>query len=168
MINNQFDIQNTPLHHAAQKSGSIEGMKILLQKGVDINARNRAGWTPLHIAVAENSYDKAKMLLEAGADVNATIDRQEDDTPLHLVAWTNSLKMAKLLLKHGASLTMYGEYGTPIEAAHHEGARKVESLLRIEAHRREVREIRITARYRQRISVRKWHNRNFYPCKSHV
>ena len=168
MINNQFNIQNTPLHLAAQKSGSIEGMESLIQRGADLNARNKAGWTPLHIAVAENSYDKAKMLLEAGADVNATIDRQEDDTPLHLVSWTDNVKMAQLLIKHGASLTMYGEDGTPLEAARRNGAKGVEHLIQRELKRREIRRPRVSARGPERIIARRWVSRYRYPCKSRV
>lgn len=161
MINKQFDINNSPLHTATRSSGSIREMKSLLKGGADINARNNAGWAPLHIAVAENSYGKAKVLLEAGADVNATIDRQEDDTPLHLATWTDNAKMAQLLIKHGANLDLYGEDGTPLEAAHRNGAKRVKNLIQRELNRRE-KAPRITARGAERIATHKWQFR--LPC----
>mmetsp|Transcript_55388 Transcript_55388/g.120724 ORF Transcript_55388/g.120724 Transcript_55388/m.120724 type:complete len:107 (+) Transcript_55388:1267-1587(+) len=44
----------------------------LARCGVDVNARDEAGNTALHVACAEGSEAAAKMLLEWGADVNPT------------------------------------------------------------------------------------------------
>ncbi|MBR6411922.1 MAG: ankyrin repeat domain-containing protein [Alphaproteobacteria bacterium] len=132
-----FDVENTPLHIAAHKTNNSTSIRSLIRQGADLEATNKAGWTPLHIAVAENSYGKAKALLEAGANVNATIDRQEDDTALHLTAWTNNAKMARLLIAHGARLDMYGEMGTPLETANHFRAYRVASVIQKEIHKRE-------------------------------
>ena len=133
-----FDVENTPLHISAYKKQSLTVMETLIkQGGADLNAINKAGWTPLHIAVVEDSYEKAEMLLKAGANVNATIDRQEDDTALHLTAWTNNPKMARLLIAYGARLDMYGEMGTPLETANHFRAYQVARVIQKEIHKRE-------------------------------
>ena len=63
---------STPLHHAAG-FGTLATMKLLLEKGADVNAANRRKSTPLFWAI----YDEAKvrLLLDRGADINAkTID----------------------------------------------------------------------------------------------
>ena len=43
---------STLLHHAAG-FGTIAAMKLLLDNGADVNAKNRIGSTPLHWAAAE-------------------------------------------------------------------------------------------------------------------
>jgi len=42
----------------------------LLDKGADINAKDRDGWTPLIKAAAGGFTDLARLLLERGADMD--------------------------------------------------------------------------------------------------
>ena len=46
-----FDLQDgrTPLHWACT-SGSLEIVRYLLDQKVEVDAKDSAGWTPLHIA----------------------------------------------------------------------------------------------------------------------
>jgi UDP-N-acetylmuramate--alanine ligase len=88
----------------------------LLAAGVEINGRNRRGWTPLHFAVENRLMEAAKFLLEQGANPN-----QPDVngwTPLHLAIDSESVcalqeyvvrgispstvEVTSLLLKFGA------------------------------------------------------------------
>ena len=63
------------------ESGAIEAIKLLLAKGVDINAFNDTGTTALHAAV--NRGDAiVKFLAENGANLNAK--NKADKTPLDL------------------------------------------------------------------------------------
>lgn len=59
-----------PLHIAAQE-GFVHGVKALLDKGADIEARNIDGETALLIAVRCQKYDVVSMLLSRGASVVA-------------------------------------------------------------------------------------------------
>lgn len=61
---------NLELITAAQK-GKTETVKYLLDKGVDVNAKDRFGWTALIKAAMFGYNDIVKILLDKGADVNA-------------------------------------------------------------------------------------------------
>jgi len=60
-----------PLHVA----GSAAVVDLLLEKGANVNAKDRFQWTPLH--QAENE-EVAKVLLENGADVYAETVKKEN------------------------------------------------------------------------------------------
>lgn len=85
----------------------------LLNKGADINTKDRRGNTPLHLAVGHGFTAICELLLEYGANVNAKCD--DDETPLHraaLVGWT---EICKLLLDHGADVNDKDKEGnTPL------------------------------------------------------
>ena len=64
-----------PLHEAVtnEHESSPEMVRLLLEKGVDINQKSDKGMTPLHLAV-QNKHESARktvrLLLENGADIN--------------------------------------------------------------------------------------------------
>ena len=55
----------------ASLRGQTEVVKMLLEKGADVNAKNTKGWTALMIASLRGQTEVVKNLLEKGADVNA-------------------------------------------------------------------------------------------------
>jgi len=55
----------------AAMEGHTETVKILVDGGADVNARNRGDNTALMIAVKTGHTDTVKVLIKAGADVNA-------------------------------------------------------------------------------------------------
>ena len=62
--------------------GTLETMKLLIDAGAEVDARNDRNSTPLHWAVSDGA--KVRQLLENGADINAKTERQR--TPLSLAA----------------------------------------------------------------------------------
>jgi ankyrin repeat protein len=105
---------STALHHAAAfASPSI--VKMLLDAGADVEAKNRFGQRPLHWAFA--SPEKVKLLLARGADVNAQAN--DGRTALYLAAaQRNSGTVLELLLDKGAKPDLATTNGrTPLMAA---------------------------------------------------
>jgi ankyrin repeat protein len=105
---------STLLHHAAG-FGSGDTMRLLVDAGADVNAKNRRGSTPLHWAIHDEA--KVRLLLAHGANVNAT--QTERRTPLYLASMLgNGLATVKLLLDSGADPGIATANGmTPLMAA---------------------------------------------------
>ena len=74
----------------------------LIGLGVDVNARDRSMWTPLHFAVRTKNSTVVKMLVDAGAEVDSVND--EGITPLHqcLLKQSCNLDVVEMLLAAGA------------------------------------------------------------------
>lgn len=64
----------TPLMHAAT-DGDLESMRLLIDHGADLNARNESNELPLGYACSYGQWEAAKLLVERGADVNG-IERE--------------------------------------------------------------------------------------------
>jgi hypothetical protein len=92
----------TPLMFAALY-GSVESVKLLLDRGALVNAQNDSGGTALMYAVDDT--EKTKLLLEHGADPN--LRSGEGRTALMIaVANAQSFPVVKLLLEKGADAKM--------------------------------------------------------------
>ena len=61
----------TNLFHLAAKYGDVKTAELQLKKGIDINVKNSAGETPLHIAVKNEEERMVKFLIKNGAEVDA-------------------------------------------------------------------------------------------------
>jgi ankyrin repeat protein len=46
----------------------MEAVKLLIEKGADVNAVNQFGFTPLHVAISNRLSGIVRVLLKAGAD----------------------------------------------------------------------------------------------------
>jgi len=67
-------------------SNDTKKLKELVKAGVNVNARNECGWTPLHYAVGGGHLEIVKLLLKSGADVNAK-EKMRGLTPLQLAGF---------------------------------------------------------------------------------
>lgn len=91
----------TLLHWAALKNRPVM-IAYLIKKGLDINAMDDAGGTPLMLAVANNKIEAVKALIAAGADMEKRDSRTM--TPLIYAASKDDYEAAKLLLEAGANV----------------------------------------------------------------
>ena len=89
--------------HDAAALGHIKAVKQHLAAGVDVNAKNKNGYTPLHTVTVYGNREIAELLIAKGADVNAKIEvgGYKGDTPLDLTIKRKRTKAADLLRKHG-------------------------------------------------------------------
>jgi ankyrin repeat protein len=88
----------TPLMHAAAV-GNLATLRVLIDKGADVNARSANGATALMWAV--NDLDKVRLLVERGADVNAVSENGRSALLLAAMA-DQSDAIVRLLLGRGA------------------------------------------------------------------
>jgi ankyrin repeat protein len=100
---------NTPLH--ASLAGNPPGDRgpgsnqmlvagLLIGHGADVDAADRGGWRPLHLAAANDNLDAIKALVAQGADVHG--QNTDGRTALSLAQEKNHREAAAFLRRHGA------------------------------------------------------------------
>ena len=111
---------STPLMFATGHSNttsSLDTVKLLLDRGADINHQNMYGWTPLMHASrysnTDSSINTVKLLLDRGANIN--IQNSSGRTALMFATGESnhdsSLDTAKLLLNEGADVNIQDNIG---------------------------------------------------------
>ena len=81
-------------------------MRLLIDHGADVKARDDTGSTPLHMASASGIPELVQLLIEHGADVRGQ-DRS-NRTPLHLASSRVSAKTPLLLILLKADINGMG------------------------------------------------------------
>ena len=122
---------NTPLHAAAYH-GDLEMVQVLLGYGVDVNALNDAGCTPLDFASRDghrNDSRVVQLLIEHGADPNTRASRS-GFAPLHRASEHGRFEVVRLLIDHGANVEVQDKYGrTPLNVASGDQREEILELL---------------------------------------
>ncbi len=105
-----------PLHCAA-RWGDRESVRMLLDRGAAVDARDGDGNTPLHSAADAGAVEE---LLAAGADVNA--QDKDGAVPLQIAIGVGNVAVVKTLLDHKADPTLKNAKGqTPLDLLPTEG-----------------------------------------------
>ena len=126
--------KNTPLHVAIGSKTSKNRLKIvealLNHEGIEVNAKNKEGDTPLHVAARKGQTEVVMALLNhTGIEVNAT--NEKGDTPLHVALWHKFREIILALLNHkgiDVNQTTSDEY-TPLHLAARRGNLEVVKAL---------------------------------------
>jgi ankyrin repeat protein len=77
-----------------------DSLGLLIQRGAQVNAKDEAGLTPLHIAVVDGRHLLLKRLIDLGADVNIPDDGGR--TPLAIAIGMGDRHIIELLERSGA------------------------------------------------------------------
>ncbi|XP_076655935.1 uncharacterized protein LOC143360718 isoform X2 [Halictus rubicundus] len=126
---------DTPLHLAIV-NGDIEIVKMLLDRGADIDAKNKCGCTPLYNAVRNKKMKVIELLLKHRANVNARDNNGK--SPLCVAAEGGCLQIVEHLLEYSADVNAityikariyFCEGYTPLHYAVESGSEKIVNLL---------------------------------------
>ena len=101
------DERCTPLHHAVRNnswevSDRLKAMKILLENGANVNAKDSELDTPLFSAIYIGNIEIIKLLLEY--DVNIDAFDIYGDSALHLAVENRHAEIVEILLQKGANV----------------------------------------------------------------
>jgi ankyrin repeat protein len=86
----------------AVQSGNTEKVDLFIREGIDVNVRDKGGYTALLIASEQGDPAMARLLIDKGADVNAK--DKDGYTPLMYVAYSGNSEIAKMLIKNRAEI----------------------------------------------------------------
>ncbi|HYL37658.1 MAG TPA: ankyrin repeat domain-containing protein [Bryobacteraceae bacterium] len=96
----------TPLAIAATYDGSAEILKLMIEKGADVRAKDASGTSVLESAVTVNNLEAARLLLAKGADPNTVDDLGYTGLAQAAGSSDHSAELVKLLLDHGAKVNV--------------------------------------------------------------
>ena len=97
---------------AASYFGFVKVIKLLLDRGVDINTQNNGGGTALHIAAREGHQAVVKILLEKGADAKIQTKIEGDGgTALHRAAREGHEAVVQMLLEKEIDVNVQNSRG---------------------------------------------------------
>ncbi|XP_057325538.1 putative ankyrin repeat protein RF_0381 [Microplitis mediator] len=100
------DPRLNPLLHYTIKIGNLSIVKLLLERGADVNSEESNGVTALHVAVLHQHLTIVQCLLREGALVNlkCTLPDKAGYTALHLACEIPNDDFARVLLDSGADV----------------------------------------------------------------
>jgi len=96
----------------AAKHGDVDAAQRFLDQGADVNAKDEAGLTPLHLAAWRSHVEVARLLIQRGAEVNSG-----RITPLDWAASHGQKDVVKLLVANGADIHVKSGLCTPLHFA---------------------------------------------------
>ena len=96
----EMDIRNSFFETC--KGGDIEKIKLLLEKGANIEAKDSYGNTPLVWASWSGYIEVVKLLIEKGADIE--VKNNYGFTPLIWASQNGRIEVVKLLVEKGADI----------------------------------------------------------------
>ncbi|GAB0156723.1 ankyrin repeat domain-containing protein [Chryseobacterium sp. Alg-005] len=90
------------------KENNVEGVKIALERGADVNTRDKSKRSLLLIATVNKQVEMAKLLVSFNADVNQQDDHL--DSPFLYAGASGQTELVKLFLKNGARFDIFNRY----------------------------------------------------------
>lgn len=96
----------TALHYAVE----VKTVRLLIEKGVNVNAADVRGHTALHLAITEKRLETVRELIKSGGNVNAE-ECGNKCTPLHLACMVGKVEIVEELVKAGGEIEQADKFG---------------------------------------------------------
>lgn len=116
----------TALHLAAEQA-NLAIIELLLQAGLDVDARDEEGQSALHVAVLEGHEASVRLLLDKGANHN--LQDYDGRTALHWAAVKGNIDIITLLLDYRVAINLQDLSGRT--ALHHAIEEGHEAIVRM-------------------------------------
>ncbi|WP_395460187.1 ankyrin repeat domain-containing protein [Wolbachia endosymbiont (group B) of Myelois circumvoluta] len=94
------------LHYAVD----AKTVRLLVEKGANVNAKDVEGYTALHLAVTEKRLEIVRELIKSGAEVNAE-EYGNKCIPLHLACMVGEKEIVEELVKAGGEIEQADKFG---------------------------------------------------------
>jgi len=125
----------TPLHVVLRgeysQQNSIDLVRLLLERGVYVDARKVDGSTALHVAAFDGRPEIVRVLLDHGA--NANEQNGHSEAPIHLISQEShehGVGVALMLLEHGVDVNYPNkDHDTPLHTACYFGRLEIAQVL---------------------------------------
>lgn len=112
----------------ACKNGHTNIVRLLLEKGVDVNFCNENGASSLYVACYNGHTRTVQLLLQNGADIN--LCSRSGTSPLYAACQNEHKLVVQILLNNGAKIDICDEYGaSPLYVACQNGHDNIIKLL---------------------------------------
>lgn len=102
--------RETALHCAALE-GQEEAVRVLVQRGAELDTKAQSRSTALHFAVEFEKETIVKFLIDNGANVNIQKDNETNNSAIHLAIQNEDEMILILLLENGANITAQNRRG---------------------------------------------------------
>lgn len=114
------DYQETLLHNEIRKKQpDLNLIRKLIAQGINLESKNRQGYTALNLAASNEHEEVVRILIAAGANVN-TEEELENRSPVYFAV--NNTQILTQLIAASADVTKANKHGsTPLEKAISEG-----------------------------------------------
>lgn len=128
-VNALDEPEGTTLLHNAVEGDHIDIVKLLIERGADVEVENGFGETPLFETAVHDRPEVAEFLIQNGADYKRTFEFG-DRSLLHVAASHNSIMTGIVLINHGLDLNaLNDEDDTLLHVAAHWNHRPIADLL---------------------------------------
>ena len=121
------------LHYASEfnKVEMIQALYAFAKEGLKVNAKDKAGWTPLYCAVHHGNMEAVELLLAAPFNADVAVSTNLGKAPLHGAAGQGRLAIADVLLHANADASQRDFKGmTPLHDAAYKLHEDVYELLK--------------------------------------
>jgi ankyrin repeat protein len=116
------------MHYLCINDENFPLLQLIKPNSTEIEQKNKAGQTLLHIAIQNKSYKIIKYLLENGANIQCKDNK--NNTPLHIAVKKIDYNIVQLLMKYNPKLNILNTNNeTPLDIAKRINDRKIINLL---------------------------------------